>query len=214
MPGKMSSYLQNAMLQHILGQATYTFPATNNLYVGLCTAFDEAQDGNSFTEVSTAEYARQPVAFAAPVAQTVSNTGKLAYAKAVTTWGTPTYWIVCDALTGGNVLFWGAVTSPLSINANEQLEIGVSQLTITLSGAATPTLANEIFNSVLRGQSWTTTAPTHTALLSAFTSESTWTETADTAYGRQAVTWTTATGGASSNAAQVQYPAVRTLLFL
>lgn len=206
MPGKMSVYLQNALLQHILGQAVMTFPAPANLYVGLCTAFDEAQDGGSWTEVSGNGYVRQGVVFSAPSGLATNNTATLAFPKATGDWGTPTYWIVTDAATGGHALFWGPITNALSILSGEVLEIDPANLSISLSGSASTPLSNLMLNAVLRGQPWTLSAITHVALLASYTNDTTFSEVADAAYARQPINWNAVVGGTSANAARLQYP--------
>jgi hypothetical protein len=65
----MSDYLENEILDHILGTGAYTMPTT--VYVGLATA--SFNDDNSGTELSGSGYARQSAAFNAAA----SGTAKL-----------------------------------------------------------------------------------------------------------------------------------------
>jgi hypothetical protein len=210
--GKMSNYLEGALLARLLGLSSptpLTLPISGTLYLGVCTADPSPSDGTTYTEVSSVgtAYARRPITFNAASAGSIVNTAAITFAKATADWGMASYWIISDSLTGGNVLFYGPVNNPMSVLANEQFEIDVNQLNISLTGSMTVALANAALNSILRGAAWTPAVVTHVALLSAVTDDTTWTEVADSAYGRQPVTWGTITDGVSSNSGRLQWNA-------
>ena len=71
----MSDYLENEILDHILGTGAYTMPTT--VYVGLATA--SFNDDNSGTELSGNGYARQSAAFNAAASGTADNSAAIEF---------------------------------------------------------------------------------------------------------------------------------------
>ena len=126
-----SDYLEDALLDHVLGGTTYTQPA--NVYVGLWTADDGLEAGTLTSEVSGGSYARQTAAFAAASGGSCSTNATVTFPTATANWGTITHIALMDASTGGNVLFHGAVTSSKLIETGDTFQISSGNLTITLA---------------------------------------------------------------------------------
>ena len=59
MPGAVSDYLENALLNHVFRGVAYTAPTA--IYLALYTS--DPTDANTGTEVSSGGYARQQVTF-------------------------------------------------------------------------------------------------------------------------------------------------------
>lgn len=124
----MSNYLENKLIDHIFRAQTFTPPAT--LYVALFTATPSDIGGG--TEVSGAGYARVPVtsslanwagtqAAASTTASsgtsgTTSNNTAITFGAPTANWGVVTSFGVFDAASGGNLLIWGALTAPKTVN--------------------------------------------------------------------------------------------------
>ena len=123
----MSDYLENEILDHILGTGAYTMPTT--VYIGLSTA--SMNDNASGTEISGNNYARQSVAFSAASGGTTSNSGNIEFPAATGSWGTITHFGIWDALTTGNMLLHGAFTSGKIISTGDILRITAGDLDIT-----------------------------------------------------------------------------------
>ncbi len=108
--GSKSDYLENALLDHVLGGGDYTRPAT--VYVGLWTAaLDDTSDGSTAGEVSGGSYARVAVTnnatnWPAAASGAKSNGTAITFPQATADWGTVTYFAILDAATAGNVLYW------------------------------------------------------------------------------------------------------------
>jgi hypothetical protein len=124
----MSNYLENALLDHVLGSKSYTKPSS--LYVALYTA--NPTDNDTATEVSGSGYARQKVTFGTASNGSISNSADITFPVATGSWGIVSHIGIRDASTGGNLLFSGALSSSQTIVANNQLIIKAGQLTITL----------------------------------------------------------------------------------
>lgn len=123
----MSDYLENEILDHILGTGAYTMPAT--VYVGLSTA--SFNDDNSGTELSGSGYARVAATFSAASGGTTSNSAAVEFAAATGSWGSISHFGVFDASTAGNLLIHGAFTTAKTIATGDILKISAGDLDIT-----------------------------------------------------------------------------------
>jgi hypothetical protein len=125
----LSDYLENKLLDALLRGQPFTMPATVN--VALDTTVDNDGD-SSKVEVSGGSYARVAVASslanwagtqaaASTVASsgtsaTTSNNGVITFPTPTAAWGVITGFAVYDAPTGGNLLFYAALTTPKTVN--------------------------------------------------------------------------------------------------
>jgi len=123
----MSDYLENEILDHILGTGAYTMPTT--VYVGLSTG--SFNDDNSGTELSGSGYARQSIAFGAAASGTASNSGAVDFPAATGSWGTVSHFGIFDASTGGNLLIHGALTASKAVDTGDILRIATGDMDIT-----------------------------------------------------------------------------------
>lgn len=141
----MSDYLENKLIDQLFRGQTFTPPAT--LYVGLLTAAPSDVGGG--TEVSGNDYSRASVsasltswagtqstgsttASSGTGGQT-SNNASISFPTPSATWGTVTHFGVYDAATGGNLLFWGALTISKTINQADTVQFPAASLTFTLA---------------------------------------------------------------------------------
>lgn len=123
----MSDYLENEILDHVLGTGAYTMPTT--VYVGLATA--SFNDDNSGTELTGNNYSRVSAAFDAAASGTTSNTAALEFAAATGSWGSVTHFGIFDAASAGNLLIHGAFTTAKTIASGDILRIAAGDLDIT-----------------------------------------------------------------------------------
>lgn len=123
----MSNYLENEILDHILGTGAYTAPTT--VYVALSTgSFGE---GNTGTELTGNAYARVSASFGAASSGTASNDAAIEFTAATGDWGSVSHFGLFDASTGGNLLIHGAFTTAKTIASGDVLKIAVGDLDIT-----------------------------------------------------------------------------------
>lgn len=125
-----SAYLEQALLNHVLRNTTYTSPTT--VYVALFTS--NPDEDASGTEVSGGSYARESVAFDAPVDQSPGyrcvNSALISFTTPTGSWGTVTHWAIFDAVSSGNMLYYGAFDTSRSIAASDDVEIAAGTLKI------------------------------------------------------------------------------------
>lgn len=125
----MSNYLENALINAVLRNTSYTSPSV--VYVGLYTS--DPTDANTGTEVSGGSYARKAVTFGAPSNGASSNSALIEFNQATANWGTVTHMGILDASTGGNLLFHGALTSSKTIENGDVFKFDASSLSVTLA---------------------------------------------------------------------------------
>jgi hypothetical protein len=134
-----SNYLEEQTLKHILQNvstngASYTAPS--NLYVSLHTGSPgEANDGAN--EISGSGYAREEVTFGdvatvANVCSTSSNV-TVTFNQATSDYSADVTHIgIYDALTVGNLMFYGALSTAKTVTSGDVFQINSGSLTITL----------------------------------------------------------------------------------
>lgn len=122
-----STYLAQALLNHVFRNSAYTSPAT--VYVALYTV--APTDAGGGTEVTGGSYARQSAAFSAPSGNQISNSAQVTFPEATANWGTVVAFGVFDAVSGGNFLGWNTITN-VTINSGDQRFWNAGELTISL----------------------------------------------------------------------------------
>jgi len=128
MAGK-SDYLENKVLDHILGNTAYSAPAT--VYFGLYTS--NPTDAGGGTEVSGVSYARvsktnNTTNFPNAVSGVKSNGTSVDFPTAGSAWGSVQSVGVFDAPTGGNLLYWAPLASAIVVPNGGQLSFAIGQL--------------------------------------------------------------------------------------
>ncbi len=123
----MSDYLENEILDHILGTGSYTMPTT--VYVGLSTG--SFGDDNSGTELTGSGYARVSATFNAAASGTADNASAIQFAAATGSWGSVSHFGIFDAASSGNLLIHGAFTTAKTIESGDILKIDAGDLDIS-----------------------------------------------------------------------------------
>jgi len=138
-----TDYLENKWIDHTF--RGIAFPAPTVLAIALYTA--APSDAGGGTEIAGGGYARAQLD---PSATNWKNTqasgtgassgtgGQTANAVVITfpaptgAWGVATHFAVCDALTGGNVLYQAALAAPKTINSGDPAPtFPIGALTVT-----------------------------------------------------------------------------------
>jgi hypothetical protein len=143
MAGNFADYLENKVLDHVLGGGDYTRPAT--VYLALFTArgTDPQSDaGTNFSEVSTGvwtNYARKSITnnntnFPAASAGAKASGADITFAAATITSGTVTVVAVglYDASTSGNLIAWADLAASKGVQNGDVFNIPSGSLAFTL----------------------------------------------------------------------------------
>lgn len=107
-----TDYLENEVLDHILGGADFVRPAS--VYIALSTT-TPAENGSGFTEPAVGAYARVAVTNNAtewPAASSGSkaNANAVQFPTATADWGLITHYGIYDAASSGNLLMVGEMS--------------------------------------------------------------------------------------------------------
>jgi len=131
-----SDYLEVALLNHMFGSVSYSVPAT--YYFALFTTAPNDAGGGTEVNTSGTGYSRVSVAnnttnFGTITLPTTTKTNSTAiqFGTATASWGTITSFGIYDASSGGNLLFWGDLTTPRSVLTGDQPRFAASALSIT-----------------------------------------------------------------------------------
>jgi len=132
MAGSKSDYLENELLDHVLGGADWARPAT--VYIALYTV--APTDAGGGTEVSGGAYERKAVTnnatnFPAASGGAKSNGAEIVFIEATASWGTVVAFGIFDAITGGNLLYWADLTTPKAIGSGDTPKFAVGDLDLT-----------------------------------------------------------------------------------
>ncbi|MFA5052749.1 MAG: hypothetical protein WC565_01725 [Parcubacteria group bacterium] len=132
MAGSKSNYLELEVLDHVLGGADYSRPAT--VYIALYTV--APTDAGGGTEVTGGSYARVAVTNNAtnwPAASggSKSNGTAFTFTQATANWGTVVAFAILDAASAGNFLYWGDLTQNKTVDNGDTAEFAIGGITIT-----------------------------------------------------------------------------------
>ena len=128
----VSNYAATEMLNASLVVPGYTFPSA--LYLALYTVTPSASMAG--TEVTGGAYARQGVTFAAASGTPITSVGPTAsmttFPTATASWDVLVAFGLLDASVGGNLWFFGPLTTPRTININDTIQFPENSLTVSL----------------------------------------------------------------------------------
>lgn len=128
-----SNHLAQAVINHFFRNTTQSSPAT--LYLALFVADPTDVTTTALAnEVSAAWYARQVVQFEAPdnaTDVTTANTAQIAFSAVTSAAVAITHWGVFDALTNGNLLGSGALTTSKTLNVDDVFVVSGGDLVLT-----------------------------------------------------------------------------------
>lgn len=123
----LSDYLENALINGVLRNSTYTPPTT--VYLALFTT--PTTDAGGGTEVTGGGYARGAITFGAPTGGVSYNTNTVSFTNMPV--ATVTHLAIMDAATGGNMLFHGALTTQRTTALADSITFAPGALTATLT---------------------------------------------------------------------------------
>lgn len=136
----ITNFASNKILQALCGlQTSLTLAST--AYVALSTTTPTVAGGN-VTEPTENGYARVLLGnynqsftqkMGNPALGAIENKEIIYYPEATGAWGTLTHFCIYDSLTNGNLLAFGALTTPITPTANTIPIIRVGELDISLS---------------------------------------------------------------------------------
>lgn len=135
MAGSFSDYAELKILDHALGDGSWTMPAA--IYMALCTVVPtDASTGSTITEANYTGYARKQInASDLSAAASGSKTNSAAITFANCTAGTSTIvgFAICDASTLGNIICWGDCASTVISATQTPATFPIGNIVVTLT---------------------------------------------------------------------------------
>lgn len=132
---EMSDYFEQQIIDHLFRTGTFSKPAA--IFIALFTA--NPSDSGGGTEVTGGSYARKEVTQAdaqwtAPGTGGVTdNVNDITFVTATASWGTVTGMAIFDAVTGGNMLMWSALTANKTVGNGDTFKFPVGDLDVTFA---------------------------------------------------------------------------------
>lgn len=121
----ISTYLGNALLDHVLRNTAYTSPTT--VYLSLHTADPGLTGAN---EVVGGSYARQACAFDAAASKATQNAAAESFTAMPAV--TVTHVGIWDAVSAGNFLWGGALAASKVVNSGDTFTIADTDLDVSI----------------------------------------------------------------------------------
>lgn len=133
-----TTYFLNCAAGNLYG--TKKDPAIpTSYYIGLSTTAPNV-NGTNVTEPSTSSgYARvQLTNLSQPSAGVVTNQSAINFNESTASWGTITHFVIYDSVTvgSGNLLMYGALTTPRVVDANTIMTIKENYLSLSAQNPA------------------------------------------------------------------------------
>ena len=199
---QMSDYLEDEVIDHLLRAQSYTPAAT--VYLALFTT--ATTDAGGGTEATGGSYARQAITFSAGATGTTANTASLTFSNMPA--GTFTHAAICDAVSAGNFLFHGALTSSKTTTLGQAITIGIGEIDVSFTAGSNATnyFRNLIIDRFLRNQAHTPAATIYMATYTDATDRTGGgTESTGGSYARQSFTYDAASAGVSQNSGVIDF---------
>jgi hypothetical protein len=124
-----SDYAENKVNELLVGKTAFTLPTA---YVALFTVAPGESGGG--TEVTGGSYARKATAGAdwnASSGGSISNATALSFATATASWGTVVAFALFDAVTAGNMLIFGSLTTSKPIGSGDTATFPIGSIVHT-----------------------------------------------------------------------------------
>lgn len=121
-----SHYLENSVINHFLRNTAVTSPTT--VYAALFNTTPTKSTAG--TEVSGGAYARTAITIGAPTNGVATNSAPCTFPTATASWGVVNGVAIFDDPTAGNMLYFGDLTAPKTVDNGDTASFGTGTLTV------------------------------------------------------------------------------------
>lgn len=131
-----TTYFLNCVAGNLFG--TTTSPAIPSAYyIGLSTTAPAIDGSNVSEPASGSGYSRVVLDnLSAPTDGVVTNTASVNFEESTASWGTVTHFVIYDAQTGGNLLMYGALSTPRVVEEATVMTIRQNYLRLSTQNPA------------------------------------------------------------------------------
>ncbi len=152
--GSISNDLEIDWLDHIFENTAFTVPT--NIYIALSTTLP-TEAGTNVSEPGSGNYARKAHnVWNAATGRAATNNGVITFNTANGAWGTITHYALYDAITGGNFLAFGSLTTGKAVVDGNTPSIADADLSVSVTtGGFSDYLAHKMLDHTLKTTSYT-----------------------------------------------------------
>lgn len=126
-----TDYLENEVLDHVLGEGARDFASPTTLFVALSTS-TISDDGTGITEPGTGGYARVAVTFNAAASGVASNDANVDFVAGAGGFGTVVAMAIYNASTAGDMLMYDNDMTDTLINDGDTLRFATGDIDVSL----------------------------------------------------------------------------------
>ncbi len=130
--GEFANYWENKVLNHIFGKGNYSPPT---IYLALLTDAP-TDDGSGLAEPIGNAYSRVQTSASdwnQASGGSVVNSEDITFPQASGSWGTITHFALFDAASGGNLLAYGALSTPIVISEFDAVQFKTGDIEVGLN---------------------------------------------------------------------------------
>lgn len=134
-----TTYFLTLVANHTFGiQVNSNVPSLpSNYYIGLSTTSPTAAGGNVSEPSTSAGYSRKLITgLTTSTDGTTKNSSIISFNESTSSWGTITHFVIYDAASGGNLLMYGALSSPRVVEASTTMSIPVNNLVLSIQNVS------------------------------------------------------------------------------
>lgn len=151
--GTISKYLAGKLLNHFILGNVYTSPT--DIYMALSKA-NPLSDGTGISEPLPATYHRKAITFDVAANHKVTQDAVVQFDQALDAdWGIITHYALYDALTGGNLLAFGSLSTPANVDQYKTIFIPLGETYIEITHDISDYLANKLLNLAFNNTAYT-----------------------------------------------------------
>lgn len=127
-----TTYFLNLVAGNLFRTET-TPPIPSEMWIGLSTTAPTINGGNVNEPSGSTGYSRMKLEnLSKPTAGVVTNTANIDFNESTASWGTVTHFVIYDAQNGGNLLQYGALSTPRSVEAATIMTIKTGYLNLSV----------------------------------------------------------------------------------
>ena len=125
---RLTNYMAHKIIDHMLRGQAFTPPSTVYLALFASPSEEDLTAGTLTNELSGGAYIRKAVTLSAASGRITSNTANVDFDIATLDWSPITHIAISDAVTGGNLLLWGALPFTLNVDTGQILNFPVGNI--------------------------------------------------------------------------------------
>jgi hypothetical protein len=128
-----TNYLENELLDHLLGKAARDFTSPAVLALALHSA-DPTETGGASELANSDGYSRQAISFDAASGGSAASSNAQAFTASGGDWSAATHFTITDNLTwgAGNVLIYGQLDASRTVTDGDTLNFDAGDVTVSL----------------------------------------------------------------------------------